>query len=221
MGQLSWRCGDWSDSLGSKQTGLWLWTLGYSNPYYGGSYDTSCYGYRYSEPHVSNADSGTATATPSDPGAGPVESAAAGAPATTDEGMAALESARTAFYEGEYEKALTLLDTTLKTMPNDTVVHEFRGLVLFALKEYPKSAAAIYAVLSAGPGCDWTTMSGLYPAGETYTKQWRNLRTLLSRIPSLLMLTSCLGITIRRPATKSKHRSILRLLWNYFRGTNF
>ena len=183
----------WDNYPGAAAIGVTRWGVnrlaygfgywGYSNPYYGGSYDTSGYGYSYSEPLVSYADSGTATAAPSDPGAGPVESAAAGAPATTDEGMAAFESARTAFYEGEYEKALTLLDTTLKTMPNDTVVHEFRGLVLFALKKYPESAAAIYAVLSAGPGWDWTTMSGLYPNGETYTKQLRELENFTKSNP--------------------------------------
>ena len=68
-------------------------------------------------------------------------------------------------------------------MPNDTVVHEFRGLVLFALKKYPESAAAIYAVLSAGPGWDWTTMSGLYPNGETYTKQLRELENFTKSNP--------------------------------------
>jgi tetratricopeptide (TPR) repeat protein len=64
-----------------------------------------------------------------------------------------------------------LLDTAVKSMPNDTAVHEFRGLVLFSLKKYPESAAAIYAVLSAGPGWNWTTMISLYPSMDVYTKQ--------------------------------------------------
>ena len=155
---------------------------GYSNPYSGGSYDTSSYGYSYSEPLV---DYGAAeAAAPTDPGAAPVESAVAGAPQPTDEGMAAFEEARTAFLGGDYEKALTALDITLKTMPHDTVVHEFRGLVLFALKKYPESAAAIYAVLSAGPGWDWTTMSGLYPSVGVYTLQLRELESFTKSNPT-------------------------------------
>ena len=157
---------------------------GYSNPYYGGgSYDTSSYGYSYSEPLV---DYGYAeAAAPTDPGAAPVESVAAvGPPQPTNEGMAAFEEARTAFYGSDYEKALAHLDTTLKTMPQDTVVHEFRGLVLFALKKYPESAAAIYAVLSAGPGWDWTTMSGLYPNVDVYAQQLRELEGFTKSNPS-------------------------------------
>ena len=137
---------------------------GYSNPYSsGGGGGTS---YDYSEPLVSYADSGTST-TPTDPATTPAES--------TDPGMTAFNDARTAFYDGDSAKALTLLDTALKTMPRDTVVHEFRGLVLFSLKKYPESAAATYAVLSAGPGWDWTTMSSLYPGIDAYTKQLRTL----------------------------------------------
>lgn len=154
---------------------------GYSNPYSGGSYDTSGYGYSYSEPLV---EYGVAeAAAPTDPGAAPVETAPAGPPQPTDEGMAAFEEARTAFFGGDYEKALTALDTTLKTMPHDTVVHEFRGLVLFALKKYPESAAAIYAVLSAGPGWDWTTMSGLYASVDVYTLQLRELESFTKSNP--------------------------------------
>ncbi len=81
------------------------------------------------------------------------------------------------------QRTLTLLDTTLKTMPRDTVVHEFRSLVLFALKRYPESAAAIYAVLSAGPGWDWTTMVGLYSSADTYTQQLRALEEFAKQNP--------------------------------------
>jgi tetratricopeptide (TPR) repeat protein len=38
---------------------------------------------------------------------------------------------------------------------------------------YQESAATLYAVLSAGPGWDWTTMSGLYPDVATYEAQLR------------------------------------------------
>ncbi len=149
---------------------------GYSNPYYG---DSGSGGYDYSEPLVSYADSGTSTAL-ADPAAAPPATAQA---EPSDPGMTAFNDARTAFYEGDAAKALTLLDTTLKTMPRDTVVHEFRGLVLFALKKYPESAAAIYAVLSAGPGWDWTTMSSLYSSVDVYTPQLRALEDFVKTNP--------------------------------------
>lgn len=158
---------------------------GYSNPFYGGSYNTSSYTYNYTEPLVVYAESSSSAAVaPADAGAADTGAAPAGPPEPTDEGMAAFEEARTAFYGGDYEKALTLLDTTLKTMPNDSVVHEFRGLVLFAMKKYPESAAAIYAVLSAGPGWDWTTMSGLYPSVDVYTQQLRDLESFTKSNPT-------------------------------------
>lgn len=148
---------------------------GYSNPYYTeGSSDT----YNYSQPLVVYADSESST-TATDPGT----TASSSEPQPTDAGMAALDEARTAFHDGDYASALTKLDTTLKTMPRDTAVHEFRGLVLFALKKYPESAAATYAILSAGPGWDWTTMISLYPGVEPYTKQLRALEEFAKANP--------------------------------------
>jgi tetratricopeptide (TPR) repeat protein len=147
---------------------------GYSNPYAGGG-SSGDYGYSYSEPLVSYSEP-----------AAPAESAPADAATMspeTDAGLAAFEQSRTAFFGGDYEGALQLLDTTLKTRPNDTVVHEFRGLVLFALNKYPEASAAIYAVLSAGPGWDWTTMSGLYPIVDTYSEQLRALESFVRDNP--------------------------------------
>ena len=107
--------------------------------------------------------------------------------------MLAFEQARAAFTAGEYETALTQLDVTLQTMPRDTVVHEFRGLVLFAMKKYPDSAASVYAVLSAGPGWDWTTMSGLYPNVNVYTQQLRELENFMKSNPSSADASFLLG----------------------------
>ena len=45
--------------------------------------------------------------------------------------------------------------------------------MLFALKRYDEAAAALYAVLSVGPGWDWTTLISLYADPETYTQQLR------------------------------------------------
>jgi tetratricopeptide (TPR) repeat protein len=141
---------------------------GYSNPYY---IDGGSGGYDYSQPLAASSDSGAAAAD------------SAQSPATTDAGTAALNEARLAFYDGDSTKALKLLDTAVKAMPNDTAVHEFRGLVLFSLKKYPEAAAATYAVLSTGPGWDWTTMSGLYPSVDVYTQQLRELEAFVKKNP--------------------------------------
>jgi tetratricopeptide (TPR) repeat protein len=69
-------------------------------------------------------------------------------------------------------------------VPNDTVLHELRGLVLFALGRYKEAAAADYAVLSAGPGWDWTTLSALYPNVEVYTAQLRALEQYAKSHPA-------------------------------------
>lgn len=188
-----WQPGDgwgymWDNYPVAAAIGLTAWGVnrigygwgywGYSNPYYS---DGGSYGYDYSEPLVVYADGGsaTATATTADPGTPPPSSE----PQPTDEGMAAFDEARAAFLAGDYAGALTKIDTTLKTMPRDTVVHEFRALVLFALKKYPESSAAIYAVLSAGPGWDWTTMISLYPGVDPYTKQLRELESFAKANP--------------------------------------
>ena len=151
---------------------------GYSNPYYSNGGSSS---YDYSQPLVVYADNPATTTAPA--GTTPAYTASSSDPQPTDEGMAAFEAARNAFYVGDYATALSKLDVTLKTMPRDTVVHEFRSLVLFALKKYPESAAAAYAVLSAGPGWDWTTMISLYPGVDSYTNQLRALEAFSDANP--------------------------------------
>jgi tetratricopeptide (TPR) repeat protein len=85
------------------------------------------------------------------------------------------DGAREAFKAGDYARALDLADQSLKQTPNDPALHEFRALVLFALKRYDEAAAALYAVLSVGPGWDWTTLISLYADPEIYTQQLRAL----------------------------------------------
>jgi tetratricopeptide (TPR) repeat protein len=101
----------------------------------------------------------------------------------TDQGMALFESARSAFLAGDYPQALQLTDQALAQVPNDPSLHEFRALVLFALKRYDEAAASLYAVLSVGPGWDWTTMVGLYPGVEVYTAQLRDLEAYVTANP--------------------------------------
>src|SRR5262249_21185560 len=101
----------------------------------------------------------------------------------TNQSMGTFDQARDAFRQGDYTRALDLTDQAIRQLPNDPTLHEFRALVLFALKRYDEAAAAIYAVLSVGPGWDWTTLIGLYDNPETYTQQLRALEDYVGRNP--------------------------------------
>ena len=68
-------------------------------------------------------------------------------------------------------------------MPNDATLHEFLGLVLFAQGNYEQAAAPLYAVLSVGPGWDWTTLIGNYSDADVYTKQLRGLEGFVKANP--------------------------------------
>ena len=94
--------------------------------------------------------------------------------------VAQLDAARAAVADGDYAKALAQCDKAIAQQPNDVVLHEFRGLALFALHRYKEAAGTIYAVLSIGPGWDWTTLSGFYPDVNIYTQQ--HLHPATSRI---------------------------------------
>jgi tetratricopeptide (TPR) repeat protein len=154
----------------------------YYNPYYtagGGGYD-------YSQPLVSYSESAPAQSQDGASASGSPDQSSSGNSSNSgvsQAGMQAFNDARTAFYGGDSEKALSFVEVALQTMPRDTVLHEFRSLVLFSLKRYPESAAAIYAVLSAGPGWDWTTMIGLYGSADRYTEQLRALEAFARQNP--------------------------------------
>jgi tetratricopeptide (TPR) repeat protein len=106
----------------------------------------------------------------------PIDTASAPAPAaTTDPGMASFDAARASFQQGNYDQALAQANDALAKLPNDTDLHEFRALCQFALTRYDEAAATLYAVLSVGPGWDWSTLVGLYPDVGVYTAQLRKL----------------------------------------------
>ena len=96
-------------------------------------------------------------------------------PAVPQPAADAFDQARSDFYNGDYQSALDNVNKALVSMPKDASVNEFRALVLFALGQYQEAAAVIYAVLSVGPGWDWTTLSSLYSATDIYTDQLRKL----------------------------------------------
>jgi tetratricopeptide (TPR) repeat protein len=97
--------------------------------------------------------------------------------------VAKFDSARAAFGTGDYAGALKLTDEALKVLQNDATLHEFRALVLFAVGKYDLAAGPLYAVLSVGPGWDWTTMAGLYPNIDVYTSELRKLEAFISANP--------------------------------------
>src|SRR5262249_27030316 len=87
-------------------------------------------------------------------------------------------------YKADYALAMKEIDLALQKLPNDAALHELRALVQFATKDYKSAAATLYAVLSAGPGWDWTTMSSLYPGIDTYTEQVRTLEQYVRSNPN-------------------------------------
>jgi hypothetical protein len=97
------------------------------------------------------------------------------AQSVTDDGMALFASARESFKQGNYDIALQQANDALTKLPNDSALHEFRTLCLFAQGRYDDAATALYAVLSVGPGWDWPTMVGLYSNADVYTSQLRAL----------------------------------------------
>ncbi len=100
---------------------------------------------------------------------------AAASESVTNPAMALFDAARASFHEGNYADALQKTNEALTKLPNDTTLHEFRALCLFALGRYDEAAATLYAVLSVGPGWDWTTLISLYPGVDIYTNQLRAL----------------------------------------------
>ena len=102
-------------------------------------------------------------------------------PGVSKQSWSAFETAQSAFKAGKYQDALKSVNAALKEMPRDTAVNEFRALVLFALGDYRDAAQTLYAVLSVGPGWDWTTMSGLYGSTDEYSKHLRALEQYVQK----------------------------------------
>jgi tetratricopeptide (TPR) repeat protein len=181
--------GNWWNNWGGFATGLaiggigaWgigssLWNWGYmpySNPYYSApavvtqpvlvNQPAAAPAYDYSQPLTTEAP--------------PPDEAVA------DPAIQTFDAARASFLAGNYTEALKQTDEALKTLPSDAALHEFRALCLFALGQYDQAAATLYAVLSAGPGWDWTTLVRLYPSVDVYTAQLRALEAYAGEHPS-------------------------------------
>jgi tetratricopeptide (TPR) repeat protein len=160
--------------LSSWMFGPMLYNWGYSNysnPYYGGGYGYGGNAAVVQQPLVYDYSQ------PIDPQGAPPDEA------VVSQATTVFDSGREAFKNGDYAKALELVDQALKPTPNDATLHEFRALCLFALERYEEAAAVLYAVLSVGPGWDWTTLISLYGDPETYTQQLRKLESNCSQHP--------------------------------------
>lgn len=152
-----WRFGYWS----------------YSNPYYTQTANAPAY-FNYSQPIIAANITADASGQfyPQTSGQG-----------TREHALEHFADARRAFFRGDLRRAQSEIDDAIATLPSDTVLHEFRSLVLFARGDYNAAAGGIYAVLSSGPGWDWTTMIGLYPNANIYTAQLRGLEEFCNSNP--------------------------------------
>ncbi len=150
LSPLGWGNGGWGLGSLAYHSGY----LGYSNPYYGNSVG----GYNYAQP------------IPVDYGVAQPAITAEGNPADT-----LLESAVALFRQNDYEAALDVANRGIAQYATDSVLHEFRALVLFAKGDYQQAAGTIHSVLAIGPGWDWTTLASLYSDVAIYTAQLRAL----------------------------------------------
>jgi tetratricopeptide (TPR) repeat protein len=148
---LGWGLASWG--FGSSLYGMGY--MPYANPYFDSGAAVAAVPYDYSQPIDTTA--------------------APAADTVTDPAVALFDAGRALFQQGNYTDALKQTDDALGKLPTDTTLHEFRALCLFALARYDEAAATLYAVLSVGPGWDWTTLISLYPNVDVYTSQLRAL----------------------------------------------
>jgi tetratricopeptide (TPR) repeat protein len=193
----------WDNYPVAAAAGLTWWganALGYAfgySDYYNPYYTESMPAY-YSEPIITVPVEPVQTVVNQPVQAAPAapaqETAAAPLPpGVSPEAVSKFDQARQAFYDGKYDEALKLTDAAVAQMPRDAVLHEFRSLVLFALKRYEESAAAIHSVLDVGPGWDWKTLSGLYASVDTYKDQLRALEMARDKDPKSAALQFLAG----------------------------
>lgn len=131
-------------------------------------------------------------------------------------GLKALDAARAAFGDRNFEEALKKTDQALEQMPRDPAVHEFRALVLFARGNYRQAAATIYAVLAVAPGWDWATLSSFYRDPAELTRQLRQLEAYRKQNPESAEAAFLLGyhyVTCRHVAAAQRQfKTAARLL---------
>jgi hypothetical protein len=135
------------------------------------------------DPSQTTVVQGDSSSAPPAPGVSvPATAPPEGQPADTEdpkitEAVGLFDEARELFKKGHYAAAQTKIDKAITVLPQDRVLHEFRGLILFAQRKYQEAAATLYAVLAVGPGWNWETLSSYYPDPNAYTEQLRTLES--------------------------------------------
>jgi len=174
-----WGATGYGSGVGAWGTGSPMYGYGYSG--YGNPYAGSMSGAGAGQPGALAQPSGA----PAYDYRQPLNTAAAPPKSTaTDRVTAVFDQARGAFKSNDYATALERDQQALGQMPNDATMHEFLALVLFAQGKYEQAAAPLYAVLSLGPGWDWTTLIGNYTDANVYTEQLRSLEAYAKGNPS-------------------------------------
>jgi Flp pilus assembly protein TadD len=105
----------------------------------------------------------------------------------------AFAAAREAFAQGDLDTALKAISVAVRQAPHNQDVHQFHSLVLFAMRDYCKSAAVAHAVLEEGPGWTWDALQTCYASPEVYTEQLRQLEHFVGEHPSNANVRFLLG----------------------------
>ncbi len=173
-------------------TGGWGYGYSYSNPYYVAPPANVAPVYDYTQPievnnyyetnAVANADVSDVSTATGETNVEPTETLPAPTPAE-QRAFSAFDEALAAFKENNFIEAQSLTEQAIRETPNDPVLHEFYGLVLFSRQKYDDAAVVLNSLLAVAPGMDWTTMGGLYGDTETYTSQLRDLESYVGEHP--------------------------------------
>ncbi|MCA9008178.1 MAG: tetratricopeptide repeat protein, partial [Planctomycetaceae bacterium] len=172
---LSWGLGGWG--LGSIYYSSGY--LGYSNPYYYG-FSATCYDYARPIPVAYNT---AVTVVETSPVTVVTGDSSLSVPSASGSAEETMDNAVALFQQGNFDAALDAIDQGIARYPTDSVLHEFRALVLFARADYQQAAATIHSVLAVGPGWDWNTLSSMYPDVAIYTAQLRALEAFTKSHP--------------------------------------
>jgi hypothetical protein len=100
-----------------------------------------------------------------------------------DEADELFKSARAAFKQGDYDKAVEQVSAAIEKRPNTAALHEFKALCYFAQRKYKEAAPLLYAVISSGPGWDVDTLKKFYPNQDTYVRHLEALKSFVGQEP--------------------------------------
>lgn len=94
-----------------------------------------------------------------------------------------LDAAIAALRDEDFDAALDSVNKGLEQCPNDSGLHEFRGLVLFAKGSYQEAASSVHVSIAIRPAWNWSTVGRLYPNVPLYTTHLRALEAFTKKHP--------------------------------------